>query len=84
MGMNIFPEDFANNFIRRYGINIEEAKFEIGQKIIFNVSKCFKLGAVFDFNAHTILAVNLQEKDVIEYMISDFSFLVYEEELEAF
>ena len=30
---------------------------------------------------HTILAVNVQEPGVVEYAISDYGFLVYEEEL---
>ena len=57
-------------FIEMHNRNHPEAKFKIGDKVLL------------DKNEHEILAVNVQDKDVVEYAISNYYHLIYEDLLE--
>jgi len=65
----MIPKIVMDVFIEMHSKDSSDAKFKMGQKVIYKE------------NLHTILAVNVQEPGVIEYAISDYGFLVYEEEL---
>jgi hypothetical protein len=68
----MIPKEVMTMFIEMHKADSSDAKFKIGQKVIYKN------------NIHTILAVNVQELGSIEYAISDHEFLVWEEELNEF
>ena len=71
----MIPKIVMDVYIEMHQRDSSDAKFKIGQKVTY-IGNLMEKGSI-----HTILAVNVQTKDDIEYAISDYGFLVYEEEL---
>lgn len=68
--IGLLPE-WLSEFINMHNKHkhILGAKFSIGEEVIYKN------------NIHKILAINIQAENAVEYAISDYYFLVYEEEL---
>lgn len=68
--IGIMPE-YILVFIEIHNKDIKGARFKIGDKVLYKE------------NIHEILAVNICDKDSIEYAISNHYYLVWEEELKS-
>ncbi len=69
--------EFIIEFIRTHKKNDKDAKYKIGDKVLFS-----DLNIVHKPIVCEILAVNVQEKGIVEYAITNvYGQLVWEEEL---
>lgn len=71
--------EFINEFIRLHNKNQKGAEFKIGDKVLYNNPDVVDKPIICE-----ILAVNVQEKDAVEYAITNvYGQLVWEDELKA-
>jgi len=73
----MIPKIVMDVYIEMHQRDSSDAKFKIGQKVTY-IGNLMEKGSI-----HTILAVNVQDVDLVEYAISDYGFLVYEVELKT-